>query len=342
MMRLDRFDYPLPEELIAQYPLPHRDASRLMVLDRETRQIQHTEFSCLPQLLQTGDLLVLNNTRVIPARLFGKKKHTGARIEIFLLSEEKPNLWNALIRPAKRVKRGTVIEFDGTFRAKLIEKNRDGTSLVELEYQGELNEILAELGHVPLPPYIKRFPDEMDRERYQNVYARRDGAVAAPTAGLHFTEALFEQLAQKAIEWTELTLHVGLGTFQPVKVELIEEHQMHGERFEFPVQAADAINGCKARGCRTVAVGTTSVRTLESVVDNGRVVPQSGATNLFIYPGYRFQVVDALITNFHLPCSTLLMLVTAFGGYEFIMEAYEEAVRQRYRFYSYGDAMLIL
>ena len=341
-MRLDDFDYQLPDDLIAQRPLAERDASRLMVVHRGTGEIEHVQFSDLPLFLTPGDLLVLNNTRVIPARLYGKKRSTGARIEMFLVHEQKPDHWQALIRPVKRVQRNTVIEFGENLCARIVQKQSDGSCLVKLVYEGQFREVLAELGQVPLPPYIKREPDADDQERYQNVYAANDGAVAAPTAGLHFTQNLLQRLAQMGVERTELTLHVGLGTFQPVKVEQVEHHEMHEEYFQFPQMTADSVNACKAQGGRVVAIGTTSVRTLESTATQGRVGACSGATALFVYPGYEFQIVDVMITNFHLPRSTLLMLVTAFGGYDLIMRAYREAVQQRYRFYSYGDAMLIL
>jgi S-adenosylmethionine:tRNA ribosyltransferase-isomerase len=342
-MKLSLFDYDLPEELIAQYPLPKREESRLMVLDRKSRSITHSQFRFIGEFLSPNDLLVLNDTKVIPARLVGKKCGTGAKIELFLVAEKERDIWEALIKPGKRVKNGTVIEFgDGILKAQVLAKLETGIYIVRLKYQGRLFEILSQVGQTPLPPYIKRQPEPIDKIRYQNVYAAKDGAVAAPTAGLHFTQELLDFLQQKGIGVTKLTLHVGLGTFQPVKAEEVETHKMHAEYFEISEEAAEKVNLCKQKGGRIVAVGTTSVRTLETVADNGKVVSQIGFTDLFIYPGYQFKIVDALITNFHLPKSTLLMLVSTFTSREFVLEAYQEAIKQKYRFYSYGDAMLIL
>jgi len=342
-MKLSLFDYDLPEELIAQYPLPNRDESRLMVLDRKTRSITHSQFRFIGEFLSPNDLLVLNDTKVIPARLVGKKRGTGAKIEIFLVAEREWDIWEALIKPGKRVKSGTVVEFgEEILKAQILTKLEDGTYIVRLKYQGRLLEILSHIGQTPLPPYIKRQPEQLDKIRYQNVYAAQNGAVAAPTAGLHFTQELLDALQQKGIGVAKLTLHVGLGTFQPVKTEEVEVHKMHAEYFEISPETAERINLCKQKGGRIIAVGTTSVRTLETVADNGKIVPKSGFTDLFIYPGYQFKLVDALITNFHLPKSTLLMLVSTFASKEFVLEAYQEAIKQRYRFYSYGDAMLIL
>jgi len=342
-MKLSLFDYDLPEELIAQYPLPKREESGLMVLDRKSRSITHSQFRFIGEFLSPNDLLVLNDTKVIPARLVGKKCETGAKIELFLVAEKERDIWEALIKPGKRVKNGTVVEFgEGILKAQVSAKLEAGTYIVRLKYQGRLQEILSQIGQTPLPPYIKRQPEPIDKIRYQNVYAAKNGAVAAPTAGLHFTQELLDSLQQKGIGVTNLTLHVGLGTFQPVKAEEVEAHKMHAEYFEISPEAAEQINLCKQKGGRIVAVGTTSVRTLETVADNNRVVPKIGFTDLFIYPGYKFKIVDALITNFHLPKSTLLMLVSTFASREFVLEAYQEAIKQRYRFYSYGDAMLIL
>ncbi|MBM3241782.1 tRNA preQ1(34) S-adenosylmethionine ribosyltransferase-isomerase QueA [Candidatus Poribacteria bacterium] len=342
-MKLSLFDYDLPEELIAQYPLPKREESGLMVLDRKSRSITHSQFRFIGEFLSPNDLLVLNDTKVIPARLVGKKCETGAKIELFLVAEKERDIWEALIKPGKRVKNGTVVEFgEGILKAQVSAKLEAGTYIVRLKYQGRLQEILSQIGQTPLPPYIKRQPEPIDKIRYQNVYAAKNGAVAAPTAGLHFTQELLDSLQQKGIGVTNLTLHVGLGTFQPVKAEEVEAHKMHAEYFEISPEAVEQINLCKQKGGRIVAVGTTSVRTLETVADNNRVVPQIGFTDLFIYPGYQFKIVDALITNFHLPKSTLLMLVSTFASREFVLEAYQEAIKQRYRFYSYGDAMLIL
>ena len=342
-MKLSLFDYDLPEELIAQYPPPNRDESRLMVLDRTSRSITHSQFRFIGEFLSQNDLLVLNDTKVIPARLVGKKRGTGAKIEVFLVAERERDIWEALIKPGKRVKNGTVVEFgEGILRAQILAKLETGTYIVRLKYQGRLFKILSKVGQTPLPPYIKRQPEQIDKIRYQNVYAAKNGAVAAPTAGLHFTQELLDALQEKDIGVAKLTLHVGLGTFQPVKTEEVEAHKMHAEYFEISQKAAEQVNLCKQKGGRIVAVGTTSVRTLETVTANGRVIPQSGFTDLFIYPGYQFKIVDALITNFHLPKSTLLMLVSTFASREFVLEAYQEAIKQRYRFYSYGDAMLIL
>jgi len=334
-MKVSLFDYHLPEELIAQYPLSERDSSRLMVLDRHTRSIQHTTFSQLTEFLSPGDVVVLNNTKVIPARLIGKKKGTSGKFEVLLLSPKAEGLWEALVKRSSRIKPGTKLIFgDGRLVAEVLDKT---------ESQGDLRELLDEFGQPPLPPYIKRAAEDSDRNRYQTIYAKRNGAVAAPTAGLHFTEAVFARIKARDIKMVELTLHVGLGTFQPVRSEDVEEHHLHTEEFEITREAAQQINETKMSGGKVVAVGTTSVRAIESSVDaNGRVFPRSGSTDIFIYPGYKFRVVDALVTNFHLPRSTLLMLVSAFAGREFIMEAYNEAVKEKYRFYSYGDSMLIL
>ena len=341
-MKLSLFDYVLPEELIAQYPLPKRDESRLMVLDRNNEHITHSRFRCLSEFLSSNDLLVLNDTRVIPARLVGRKRKTNAKIEVFLVSERKPDVWDALIRPGKRVKVGTVVEFgDGILTAQVLAK-QGTTYVVRLKYRGKFQEILEKIGQTPLPPYIKRQPEALDQIRYQNVYAAKDGSVAAPTAGLHFTQELLDVLAEKGVDTVKLTLHVGLGTFQPVKTEDVELHEMHAEYFDISAEVAKKVNRCKQTGGRIVAVGTTSVRTLETLADDGKVTAQSGWTRLFIYPGYQFKIVDSMITNFHLPKSTLLMLVCSFAGREFVLDGYKEAIEQRYRFYSYGDAMLIL
>jgi S-adenosylmethionine:tRNA ribosyltransferase-isomerase len=353
-MRTSLFDYHLPEELIAQYPLPKRDESRLMVLDRSARSIQHTTFAQLPELLSPGDLVVLNNTKVIPARLIGRRERTGGRVEILLLSPRDEVLWEALVKRSSRIKPGTRVIFgDGQLVAKVLGKtirHKDSSQkaesperLIQFEHNGDLRGLLQKFGRPPLPPYIKREAEDGDRKRYQTIYAKRNGAVAAPTAGLHFTEALFSRMETRNIKTVELTLHVGLGTFQPVRVENVEEHNLHVEDLEITPEVARQINETRDSEGKIAAVGTTSVRALESSADaNGCVSPRSGFTDIFIYPGYRFRVVDALVTNFHLPRSSLLMLVSAFAGREFVMEAYREAVRRQYRFYSYGDAMLIL
>jgi S-adenosylmethionine:tRNA ribosyltransferase-isomerase len=343
-MKVSLFDYHLPEELIAQYPLSERDSSRLMVLDRRARSIQHTTFPQLTEFLSPGDVVVLNNTKVIPARLIGRKEGTSGKFEVLLLSPKAEGLWEALVKRSSRVKPGTKLIFgDGRLVAEVLDKTESQSRLIRFEHNGDLRELLDEFGQPPLPPYIKRAAEDSDRSRYQTIYAKRNGAVAAPTAGLHFTEAVFARIKAKDIKMLELTLHVGLGTFQPVRTEDVEKHHLHAEVFEITREAAQQINETKMSGGKVMAVGTTSVRAIESSVDtNGRVLPRSGSTEIFIYPGYKFRVVDALVTNFHLPRSTLLMLVSAFAGREFIMEAYDEAVKRKYRFYSYGDSMLIL
>lgn len=343
-MKVSLFDYHLPEELIAQYPLPERDESRLMVLNRDANDIQHTTFAQLPELLSPGDLIVLNNTKVIPARLIGRKEKSGGKVEVFLLSPRGQGLWEALVKRSSRMDSGTKVIFgDGRLVAKILGKTEAGGRLVQFEHNGDMDGLIEEFGRPPLPPYIKREVDDSDKERYQTIYAKEKGAVAAPTAGLHFTEALFARMKARDIKTVELMLHVGLGTFQPVRVETVEDHDLHSEEFEITLEAAQQINATRDSGGKIVAVGTTSVRALESSAEaDGIVLPRSGSTDIFIYPGYKFRVVDALVTNFHLPKSTLLMLVSAFAGREFAMEAYREAVTRKYRFYSYGDAMLIL
>ncbi len=343
-MKVSLFDYHLPEELIAQYPLLERDHSRLMVLNRDTNDIQHTTFAQLPEFLSPGDLMVLNNTKVIPARLIGRKERSGGKVEVFLLSPRGQGLWEALVKRSSRTDSGTKVIFgDGRLVAKILGKTEAGGRLVQFEHNGDLGGLIEEFGRPPLPPYIKREVDNSDKERYQTIYAKEKGAVAAPTAGLHFTEALFARMKARDIKTVELMLHVGLGTFQPVRAETVEDHDLHSEEFEITPESAQQINATRGSGGKIVAVGTTSVRAIESSAErDGTVLPRSGSTNIFIYPGYRFRAVDALVTNFHLPKSTLLMLVSAFAGREFVMEAYREAVTRKYRFYSYGDAMLIL
>ncbi len=342
-MRVEEFDYNLPPELIAQYPVEPRDASRMMVLDRSRRTIEHRIFREIVEILDDSYILVLNDTRVIPARLFGIKEGTGAKVEVFLSRKLEDDLWECLAKPAKRLKKGTVIVFDEVLRGKVEEVESEGKRIIKFYPPEELKRRLPKIGQVPLPPYIRRAPTPMDAERYQTVFARKNGSVAAPTAGLHFTERVLKALKEKGVEIVYVTLNVGLGTFKPVKVEKVEEHRMEEEYIEVSEEAAERINRAKREGKKLLACGTTVVRALESVADQAGVVkPFSGWTSLFIYPGYKFKVVDALLTNFHLPRSTLLMLVCAFAGKEFIMEAYNEAVRMGYRFYSYGDCMLIL
>lgn len=342
-MKLTDYDYDLPEALIAQQPCPQRDESRLMVLDRGARKIHHARFSQIGEFLPPGSLLVLNNTKVIPARLIGRKLPTGGKIELLLTRQKGTNSWEALIKPGRRVTHGTRIVFgEGILTGKVLAKSSLGLYTVRFKYNGDFEEILAQIGKVPLPPYIKREPNRTDKEEYQCVYAKEAGAIAAPTAGLHFTLELLDKLKRDGLERATLTLHVGLGTFQPVKVEDIEMHKMHSEYFELSQTSASQINTAKGEGRKIIAVGTTSVRALETVALDCSVDPYQGYTDIFIYPGFRFKVVDGLVTNFHLPKSTLLMLISAFAGHEFIFEAYQEAIAQKYRFYSYGDAMLIL
>jgi len=348
------FDYELPKELIAKYPPERRDESRLLVMWRGTGSVEHRVFRDIVEYLNPGDLLVVNESRVIPARLLGRKRGTGGKVEMFALRELTSGAagplhaalprWEVLVRPGARIREGTVLEFgDGRLTAEVTAVLPDGRREVALSFAGDFETVLDELGQVPLPPYIDRDPEPSDRDRYQTVYARVPGAVAAPTAGLHFTDPLLDELAAKDVGVAKVVLHVGIGTFRPVATEDPEEHEMEEERFDVSEKAAGAINETRERGGRVVAVGTTSVRVLETVADeDGRIVPGSGASRLFIRPPYRFRCVDVLITNFHLPRSTLLMLVSAFGGREAVLAAYEEAVRERYRFYSYGDAMLLL
>ena len=343
LLRTSDFDYELPKELIAQYPAAARDESRLLVLRRSDGSIEHRTFSDVAEYLECGDVLVLNESEVIPARLLGVKEGTGGRVEMFLLRRLEEDRWEALIRPGARVREGTVLEFgEGRLRARVAGLLSDGKREVELVVSGDIEQALGELGRVPLPPYIDREPEEIDRERYQTVYARVKGAVAAPTAGLHFTEESLRAIEGGGVSVARLVLHVGLGTFRPVGVEDPAEHVMDEERYEVSPDAAARINDARRAGGRIVAVGTTCVRVLETVSDDsGVVVPGEGATRLFIRPPHHFRAVDLLVTNFHLPCSTLLMLVSALAGREKVLAAYEEAIRERYRFYSYGDAMLI-
>ena len=348
-MRVADFDYHLPPELIAQHPLPERGASRMLVLDRAARTWQHRRFADLPDYLRPGDCLVLNDTRVIPARLVTHRP-SGGRVELLLLRPRGPDRWEALARPARKLPVGTALDFGGRLRATVVERGEAGLVQVRLEHEGDLVEVLEQVGLTPLPPYLGRPAQEQspeaeraDRTRYQTVYARAPGAVAAPTAGLHFDEALLERLCAAGVALARLTLHVGLGTFRPVTVERVEEHVMHAEHYTVSTEAAAAINACRAAGGRCLAVGTTVTRTLETVADEaGQVGPGEGWSDLFLYPGYRFRVVDRLLTNFHLPRSTLLMLLAALAGRELVLAAYEAAVQERYRFYSYGDCMLVL
>ena len=340
-MDVKDFDYELPEELIAQDPLEDRSSSRLMVLDRETGEFEHKVFKDIIDYLNSGDCLVLNNTKVIPARLYGAKEGTNARIELLLLKRKEKDVWETLVKPGKKAKPGTRIVFgDGLLVGEIIDIVDEGNRLIKFHYEGIFEEILDKLGQMPLPPYITH--ELKDKNRYQTVYAKYDGSAAAPTAGLHFTKELLEQVKAKGIKIAEVTLHVGLGTFRPVKVDNILDHHMHSEFYMVSQEAADTINTAKKEGHRVISVGTTSTRTLESAADeNGILRECSGWTEIFIYPGYSFKVIDGLITNFHLPQSTLVMLVSALAGREHVLNAYKAAVEEKYRFFSFGDAMFI-
>ncbi len=335
------FYYDLPPELIAQTPLQERTASRLLVMNRETGEWKHQHFYDILSYLRRGDCLVMNNTRVIPARLYGEKEGTGGKIEFLLLKRLELDTWEVILRPGKKAKPGSKFVFGGgLLRAEVLEVIKDGNRIVRFTYDGVWENILDQLGEMPLPPYIKE--KLTDRERYQTVYSKIEGSAAAPTAGLHFTNELIEKIQEKGVEIAYLTLHVGLGTFRPVSVENVEEHIMHTEYYEVSRAAAEKINRIRRAGGRIIAVGTTSVRTLETVADDaGMLKEQCGETDIFIYPGYRFKAVDGLITNFHLPESTLLMLISAFAGKENVFAAYREAVKEKYRFFSFGDAMYI-
>ena len=339
-MKLSEFNYELPKELIAQTPIEKRDESRLMVLDREKQTIEHKTFKDIIDYLEPGDCLVRNNTKVLPARLYGKKE-TGAKVEFLLLNQIEGDIWECIVRPGNKLHVGTKVEFgDGILKANILEVMQGGTRKVQFKYDGIFNEILDKIGLMPLPPYIHE--ELKQNERYQTVYAKYNGSAAAPTAGLHFTEELLEKIEKKGIKIANVTLHVGIGTFRPVKVENIEEHQMHSEHFYIKEEDVQKINETKEQGKRVIAVGTTSCRVLETIADEkGKVSVAEGDTQIFIYPGYKFKCLGGLITNFHLPESTLLMLVSALAGKEYIMNAYNEAVKQKYRFFSFGDAMFI-
>jgi len=342
-MKVSDFDYSLPRELIARFPAEPRDSSRLMVLNRQTGEIEHRIFRDIKEYLREGDVLVLNDTKVIPARLYGELP-TGARVEVLLVRQVEPNLWEVMGRPARKLKPGKRVVFSPELSARVVEYLGEGRRLLKFEFprNRDFMEILSQIGHVPLPPYIEREERPEDREKYQTVFAKKEGSVAAPTAGLHFTPSLLEELEKKGVIIKTVTLHVGPGTFKPVKVERVEEHTMDYETYTVPPETASEVNRAKREGRRVIAVGTTVVRTLESAATReGFVESGEGITNLFIYPGYRFKVVDALVTNFHLPRSTLLMLVCAFAGKEKVLNAYREAVKEGYRFYSFGDAMFI-
>ena len=336
------FYFDLPEELIAQDPLLDRSSSRLLKLDKENGEVSHYHFKDIVKFLRKGDCLVLNNTKVIPARLLGTKEDTGAAIELLLLKRKEDDKWETLVKPGKKAKPGTKIVFgDGCLKATVLDVLEEGNRLVQFEYEGIFEEVLDRLGEMPLPPYITHRLE--DKNRYQTVYAKYEGSAAAPTAGLHFTEELLKQIQDMGVEIAYVTLHVGLGTFRPVKVDNVLEHHMHSEFYQVSKESADVINAAKARGSRVIAVGTTSCRTLESATDENSVLHEGcDNTEIFIYPGYKFKMIDGLITNFHLPESTLIMLVSALAGKEHVLAAYEEAIREKYRFFSFGDAMAIL
>ncbi|EFN3773012.1 tRNA preQ1(34) S-adenosylmethionine ribosyltransferase-isomerase QueA [Listeria monocytogenes] len=341
-MKVEDFDFDLPEELIAQIPLLDRTSSRLMVLDKESGDIKDQHFTDIISYLNEGDALVLNDTRVLPARLHGIKDETGAHIEVLLLKQKEGNAWETLVKPAKRIRKGATITFgDGALKATCLEELEHGGRILEFSYEGIFYEVLEQLGEMPLPPYIKE--QLADQDRYQTVYAKENGSAAAPTAGLHFTEDLLAKISAKGVEIIFVTLHVGLGTFRPVDVEDTTNHKMHSEFYRLTEESAERINKIKAQGGKVVAVGTTSIRTLETIASrhDGKLVAESGWTEIFISPGYTFQAVDALITNFHLPKSTLIMLVSALSDRTKILAAYNHAVEQQYRFFSFGDAMFI-
>lgn len=340
-MNVTDFDFYLPEELIAQDPLEDRTASRLLKLDKVTGEIQHDVFRNIIDELHEGDCLVINNTKVIPARLYGIRQETGAAVEVLLLKRRENDIWEVLTRPGKKTRPGTVLSFgDGLLTATVLDVVEEGNRLIQFHYEGIFEELLDQLGQMPLPPYITH--ELKDKNRYQTVYAKYEGSAAAPTAGLHFTKDLLAAIEAKGVKIAQVTLHVGLGTFRPVKVDVVEEHHMHSEFYVVEPDQAAIINETKAAGGRIIAVGTTSSRTLESATDdNGILQAGSGNTEIFIYPGYQFKMVDALITNFHLPQSTLIMLISALAGRDHVMAAYEEAVKERYRFFSFGDACFI-
>ncbi|MDY3281931.1 tRNA preQ1(34) S-adenosylmethionine ribosyltransferase-isomerase QueA [Dysosmobacter sp.] len=340
-MKTSDFNYELPQELIAQTPIARRDASRLMVVDRETGKWEHRHFYDILEELNPGDCLILNDSRVLPARLLGQRLPGGGACEVLLLIDRGERVWECLVRPGRKMKPGAKLSFgDGELTAEVIGEVEGGNRLVRFDYEGIFLEVLDRLGKMPLPPYIKE--ELQDRERYQTVYSRNLGSAAAPTAGLHFTKELLQKIADKGVGIGYVTLHVGLGTFRPVKEDTIEDHEMHSEYCVIPRETADLINRTKAGGGRCICVGTTSCRTLESwAAEDGHMEPKAGWTSIYIYPGYRFKVMDGLITNFHLPESTLIMLVSAFAGREKVLAAYEEAVRKRYRFFSFGDAMFL-
>ncbi|MEE1037732.1 MAG: tRNA preQ1(34) S-adenosylmethionine ribosyltransferase-isomerase QueA [Eubacterium sp.] len=346
-MRVDDFDYILPEELIAQKPSEKRDDCRLMVLNRDEETVNHKVFGDVIDYLSEGDCLVLNNSKVLPARLFGEKESTGVKVEFLLIKRIEGDRWETMVRPGRRLKKGDTVVFSDDFKAEIVDYGTDGTRIVEFKYEGIFMERLEELGNMPLPPYIERPSNKDDNDRYQTVYCKDEGSVAAPTAGLHFTEELLKKVEEKGIKLVYVTLHVGIGTFRPVKAEKVEDHSMHYEEYFISEEAAEVINETRRNGGKVVSVGTTSTRTVESAAvydeenDCYFVKAGSGSTGIFIYPGYQFKIIDRLITNFHLPKSTLLMLISALYDRNKILEAYEEAKKEEYKFFSYGDAMLI-
>lgn len=339
-MQKSDFYYNLPEELIAQTPIEPRDSSRLMKIDRETGGIIHDRFYNICRYLKKGDLLVLNDSKVFPARIYGVKPSTGVNVEFLLLKQIEADKWEVMVRPGRRLKVGTEVKFSEELSARILDVAEGGNRIVKFNCRGNFFEVLDRIGQMPLPPYIKEKLKEKDR--YNTVYCREEGSAAAPTAGLHFTENVFESLKEKGVDTAYVTLHVGLGTFRPVKEDNILDHKMHVEHYSIPKETADKINLCKQNGGRVISVGTTSCRTLESAAQSGEIAACSADTGIFIYPGYKFKVIDGLITNFHLPESTLIMLVSAFLGREKTLSAYQEAIRERYRFFSFGDAMIIL
>jgi S-adenosylmethionine:tRNA ribosyltransferase-isomerase len=345
-MRVDDFDYNLPESLIAQRPWEKRDESRLLIVHRKTGTVEHKHFYDIIDYLEPGDCLVLNNSKVLPARLFGYKETTGAKVEFLLIKRLEGDLWQTMVRPGRRIKPGDTVTFGPGFSATVKDFGDQGTRLVEFHYDGIFMEKLEQYGAMPLPPYIERKATDSDNERYQTVYCEPEGSVAAPTAGLHFTHELLRKIQEKGVKIAYVTLHVGIGTFRPVKATRVEDHEMHFEEYDIPVETASVINETKRNGGRIISVGTTSCRTVESAASRDAdgswsVREGSGSTGIFIYPGYEFRVIDGLITNFHLPKSTLLMLISAFYDREKMLDVYEEAIRQQYRFFSYGDAMYI-
>lgn len=347
-MRIDEFDYNLPEELIAQKPAGQRDTCRLMVMDRNAGTVEHKHFYDVIDYLREEDCLVLNNSRVLPARLFGTKEKTGAKIEFLLIKRIEGDLWETMVKPGKRLKPGDWVQFSPDFRAEILDYGEDGTRIAEFHYSGIFMERLSELGKMPLPPYIDRESTDEDKDMYQTVYCKEEGSVAAPTAGLHFTEELLARVQQRGVKLAYVTLHVGIGTFRPVKCENVEDHHMHFEEYFISDETAEIINETILNGGRIISVGTTSTRTVESAAYRDETAGKflikagSGNTGIFIYPGYEFKVIDALITNFHLPKSTLLMLISALYDREKVLEAYDIAVKEKYRFFSYGDACLII